>query len=180
MPNINESIYEALLKATYPVFLTRDGETIATPLMCRNLPFTTLSTILGEIAVSAKSELQDARRRLLEDIVNSGAINVNADQVIDIIMPLLSTVVYESPRLAKRVLMDVCIDMTEDKVLLLSVEDVVSIMDEVIKRLDVQRVAEKAKSIFTQATEIFAKTLELQVNKDAALERAQKLPSQKA
>lgn len=176
---MNETIYDILLKSTFPVNLERNGETIDPPLQCRNLPFTTLLAILGEVAVSAKSELHDAKRRVIQDVIATGLTTIPTDQLTDIIMPLVSNVLYDSPRMVSRILLDVVVGMDESKVVLLSVEDVLTILNAVMERLDVPRVAEKARGIFTQAAAVMEKTLETQAKKDHSLAQAQKSLSQK-
>lgn len=176
--SVNDNVYEALLKSTFPVQLERDGEVLP-PLQCRSLPFTTLMALLGEVAVSAKSELHEAKRRVIQDVIATGITSIPPDQLTDIIMPLISSILYDSPRLTRLVLMDVVVGMTDDKIVLFSVEDVVSIVDEVIKRLDVNRVSEKARNVFTQAAAVIGKALETQGKKDHSLELAQKSLSQK-
>ena len=177
--SINDSVYEALMKSTFPVQLERDGEMLP-PLNCRSLPFTTLMSLLGEVAISAKAELHEAKRRVIQDVIATGITSIPTDQLTDIIMPLVSSVLFDSPRLTRLVLMDVVVGMTDDKIVLFSIEDVVSILDEVIKRLDVNRVSEKARGIFTQAAAVVGKALETQSKKEHNLEQAQKSLSQKA
>lgn len=175
---VNDSIYQSLLRATFTVPLTRNNEIIG-EITCRHLPFTTLMTILGEIAVNTKTELHEARRRILSDIISTGATNIPTDQLTDIVMPLVSSILFDTPRLTQRVLLDVCVDMTEDKIVLFSVDDVVTILQAVMERLDVARVADKARAIFTQAAAITEKVLEVQGKKDSNLAQAQKSQSLK-
>lgn len=177
--SVNATIYDILLKSTIDVQLERDGEDLGPPLKCRYLPFTTLTAILGEVAVSAKSELQEAKRRVVQDLIMTGAKAIPTDQLTDIIMPLASAVLYDSPRLVTRILLDVVVDMDANKITLFSVEDVLAILDAVISRLDVNRVSEKARSIFTQATAIAGRAVETQGKKDHLVELAQKSLSQK-
>lgn len=166
MSEVNQQAYDIMLGTTFDVVLERDGEEFK--LQCRPLPFTTLMHVLGEVVISAQVQIVQARRTLMEDFVNQGIDNPEPNQVIDIIMPIVSSIAVETPELVTRFLQDVVIGFKPEHQLYFQLEDVLEIVEQVLMRVDTQRVADKIKKVFSRATEISQTAMADQIKKDKA------------
>jgi len=67
-------------------------------------------------------------------------------------------------------LTDVVIDATPEKIVLFTVEDTLSILQSLLERIDVERVAEKITKVFFMASEIQGKAVLAQAKKDKLLD----------
>lgn len=151
----NSDIFAKLLSAAFTVELKRGGETFK--LTVRDLPFSTLSFIIGEFTTSARQEITDARKRAVEEILQIGSFgDFDPSKYFDMFLPLITAAVLNGPDLLKRVLKDTVHEITDEQVALLSVEDVTAIVEAILKRMDKQQLSEKISSIFLQAKGVFS------------------------
>lgn len=150
--DLNNDAFTQLLDSTFSVTLKREGRDIA--LKCYSLPFTTLTYVMGMVMQSSREELIKARRVVIEDVVAAGFREIDTDKLRDIALPIFAAVSSEFPHLTTRVLTDVVVGIKEEHIGLLSVADVATIVDELFHRLDLERVAEKCNSVFSQAMEL--------------------------
>lgn len=167
MSEINHKAYDILLGAQFEVTLSRNGEDIK--FMCRPLPFTTLMSIIGDVMLSAHAQLTNARRQIMEDFVTKGLGDMEPNQVIDVMMPIVSSVAVEAPELIERFLMDVCVEMAPEYLKAFELEDILIIVEATLARIDIERVAEKARKVFSQATDITKVMMETQIKKDTVV-----------
>ena len=149
---VNNDIYTRLLDATFTVELERGGQLLS--LTCRELPFTTLMAIIGAVATSAHDELVRARRLLAEDMAMTGVSGVNPEMVTQTMLPVLQAAILEVPSVTSRFMCDVVVGMTPDRVVLFTVDDVAAILNEILARVDADKVAKKITAVFSQATRI--------------------------
>lgn len=176
MASVNDNVFKSMMDATFSVNIDRDGKTL--PLTCRRIPFTTLMAVIADVAVSARDEIARARRAFIDEIIIGGVNQtLSKDKVRETIMPIIMTALAQAPELAQRILVDVVIGCTADTVRLFTVEDTLAVLEEAIKREDVNKIAEKAQSVFSTATEMLDKAVSIQADKDAKVE-AQTSPSQ--
>ena len=149
---VNDDIYARLLDATFDVELDRQGTKMH--LKCRDIPFSTLMSIVGQVATSAREELVRARRIIIDDVVAMGAVDINPNQLVDVLAPVIQAAILEVPSITTRFLQDVVVGMTTDKVNLFTVEDIASILDATLARMDIAKISKKVSSVFSHATKI--------------------------
>lgn len=173
----NQDVFSAMLKATYEVTLTRGDESLP-PLTCRYLPFTTLMAIIADVAVSAREEIMQARRRLVDEFILGGVETaLSGDKIRETITPIIFTAVAQAPDLARRILLDVVVGLEPKNVVLFSIEDVFLILDSVLKTVDADKVAERASAVFFTAQGMVTKAVEAQAKTDAKETQTSPSPS---
>jgi hypothetical protein len=172
-------VYSKLTHATFQVKLKRGSESYA--IECREIPFTTLMSILAEVATSARDEIIAARERIMDQITKMGAARqLSAEKIGDIAGPIVTALVFEIPKLTERFLLDVLVDADAEKIKLFTIEDVVSIVDESIKRIDVKRVSKRAHSVFSGASELVEEVLQTQAKKETEASKKQETAQKSA
>lgn len=158
----NESAFSHLAGGTFTVRLPRAG----VDLVCRDLPFLTLMDVLATAAEDADDLFRTGRTRFVDAFAaaaraNSGAVDdENArlsrsiSAALEALPPILTRVMKRVPDLVTRTLTSFIVDATDKDVHLLSVEDMLVVLDEVFKRVDAAVLAERLSSVFTTATAV--------------------------
>ena len=182
--------FDILFGKTFTVDLQREGQ--AVPVECRPLPFTTLMVLLGEVSATAHAQIAQARKQIMEKFIERGVLiqspkegedGIDTAEILEIILPIIYAAAQDAPNLVEQFMMDVVVGIKAEHARLFTPEDVLSITEGVLKRIDTKRLAEKARLVFSQATEIMTATVEGQVNverkrKVTTRPKATKSPSQ--
>jgi len=169
----NEDVYTRMLNATFPVKLHRGEDEFS--VLCREIPFTTIMRIIGEVVSSASEEINKTKDSLIQQIQQTGGLIDPTGEAFrqEFLIPMISALALEVPAVVERFLMDVVVECNEERVKLFTVEDTLSIVSGAVSRIDTERVAELARSVFTQATALYTKVLEKQAKKEAVAKKKQ-------
>jgi len=144
--NDNSDAFEQLLHDTYEVQCSTAGIS----LLCRRVPFTTVTHVLAEVATSAQAEVAEARRAIVAELKalspdmargEAGWKSIlsspeGATRLLGILLPVLTGIVGTVPYLLERFLLDVIVGATTDVVKHLSVEDGAVVIEAAFTRMD--------------------------------------------
>lgn len=150
----NADVLNRMLSSVFSVELKRNDAKFFIDV--RDLPFSTLSHLIGAFTTDAREDIAAARNKAVEEIMQIGHFSgFEPEKYFDITMPLIMSALMHAPDLLKRVIKDTVVDISMEQVDQLAVEDVTCILEAVMTRIDKERLAEKLKSIFLQATGVF-------------------------
>lgn len=132
---------------------------------CRDLPFTTLTYILGKIAENARTEVFAERDRLIKAMTElASKDSTEAQQALSESLklgwPLIARMVMDSEEFTLRVFKDIIIGATDEHIRAISTPDMISILNKTLSRIDADDLAEEIKSIFSQAVVVWNKATE--------------------
>jgi len=168
----NADAFATLFGVTYSVDYTiEDGNTIT--LECRALPFTTVTHVIAQLAVSTQGEILRARQSLVSEFAELApqiaegeegwkavlADRSNIAKLIAMIEPLLTGIMSTTPELTERILRDVIVDIRAEQVRQLPIECGLKILAEVIERTDKDLIVRQAQAVFFGLVEVGTKVL---------------------
>lgn len=156
-----QTILDKLLKSTFSVpSKSIPDEEFA----CRDLPFTTMTYILGKVAENTRTEVlaeRDRLIRLVTELAADGNEAKNTQQKISeglqLGWPLIASMVMDSEEFTLRVFKDVIVGTTDEHIRAISVPDMISILNKTLSRIDPDDLAEEIKSVFSQAVVVWNK-----------------------
>lgn len=155
MTDKNKGFFERLVDSSFEVKCGELGV-----VHCRELPMPTLAYLITRLGTRISERVEDASVAIsvalakiteFEDKTSVPAITT----AFTSLLPMFHGIVAESPELLQRLIMDVVIDMSEDEYDVLPVSVTLKILDESLKRLDEEDVADRLAAVFTSATSIY-------------------------
>jgi len=169
----NADAFAELFGITYNIACKGAVSSAPILLTCRALPFTTVTHVLAQLAVSTQNEILRARKTIVEEFselapqIASGeegwktilADRASIPKLIAIIEPLLTGLIATTPELTERILRDVVVDIKADQVRKIPAEVGLQILAEAIDRTDKELIARQAQAVFFGLTEAVTKVL---------------------
>ena len=160
----DNSVLDRLLDSSFNVD-SKSIPNLAIP--CRDLPNLTLMRLIGDIVNATNNEYSAHKVEVLDAFASLAAKvgadgNVNGEDVKSsflIAVPILVKLIVMTPEWIKIVLKDVIVGAEEKHLNALSNIDAISIVDQVLVRIDVDIVSEKLARIFQKAVSVVGQTV---------------------
>jgi hypothetical protein len=163
--NNNEDFFNRLADSSFEVEVVLAGSDEPQVVLCRELPFGTLTTLVTTAAKSSREEMSVVRHDLAEIISNPGPSGglgrrMSVDTIAEFIQSGSSAVIAvlsDKPELFNDVLRDIVIGSTSENISNLPMPVVIDIFSEMFDRLDSDLIADKLYKVFSKAAQITKK-----------------------